>query len=119
MCEEIRREVFKETNGCTVSIGCSDSLVLARLALKMGKPNGYNITFRNNIFEQFWSNFKLNDLPGVGYSVLSKLESTFNNPSSLSDLRKRYTLDTLKASVGSKLGMKIHLALQGQDDDES
>ncbi|QID85687.1 deoxycytidyl transferase [Saccharomyces pastorianus] len=119
MCKEIRREVFKETNGCTVSIGCSDSLMLAKLTLKMGKPNGYNITFRNDISEQFWSNFKLDDLPGVGYSVLSKLESTFNNPSFLSDLRKRYTLDSLKASVGSRLGMKIHLALQGQDDEES
>ncbi|CAI4815761.1 BAP_1a_G0052170.mRNA.1.CDS.1 [Saccharomyces cerevisiae] len=119
LCEEIRQEIFQGTNGCTVSIGCSDSLVLARLALKMAKPNGYNITFKSNLSEEFWSSFKLDDLPGVGHSTLSRLESTFDSPHSLNDLRKRYTLDALKASVGSKLGMKIHLALQGQDDEES
>ncbi|CAI4052362.1 deoxycytidyl transferase SKDI_15G4820 [Saccharomyces kudriavzevii IFO 1802] len=119
LCEEIRHEVFQKTSGCTVSIGCSDSLVLARLALKMSKPNGHSITFKSDISEKFWSNFKLDDLPGVGRSILSKLESTFDSPPSLNALRKRYTLDSLKASVGSKLGMKIHLALQGQDDEES
>ncbi|QHS76421.1 deoxycytidyl transferase [Saccharomyces paradoxus] len=119
LCEEIRQEVFQGTDGCTVSIGCSDSLVLARLALKVAKPNGYNITFKSDLSEKFWCNFKLDDLPGVGRSILSRLESTFHSPHSLNDLRKRYTLDTLKASVGSKLGMKIHLALQGQDDEES
>ncbi|EJS41530.1 rev1p [Saccharomyces arboricola H-6] len=119
LCEKIRQEIFQETNGCTVSIGCSDSLVLARLALKLAKPNGHNITFKSDVSEKFWSSFKLDDLPGVGNSIVSRLESTFNNPRSLNDLKKRYTLDSLKANVGSKLGMKIYLALQGQDDEES
>lgn len=126
ICQELRSEICEATRGCNVSIGCSNTLVLARLNLKLGKPNGYHILNQDELTkdETFWnsflSKFKIDDLPGVGYSTLSKL----TNSQPLDNLLqlKQYTqnsLPLLQNYVGDKLGNKLFLSLQGKDDQES
>lgn len=127
LCINIRKLMFENTGGCTVSIGCGNSLILARLALKKAKPNGYYITNRDQLRtsqkdqDNFFNSFSLKDLPGVGRSIVSKLQATYNNskPMTLVQLKKSATLDTLKAAIGVSLGTKIHLALEGLDNEES
>lgn len=125
ICETIRTAIYNATGGCTVSVGCSDSLVLARLALKVGKPNGYFIIDKaiENISEDlsFWSKFKTTDLPGVGYSILHKLQDYYSlgRSSTLAQLQSISNIDSLKSCLGIKTGLKLGLALKGKDDDES
>lgn len=120
ICRRIREEVCNATNGCTVSIGCANSLVLARLALKRGKPDGYMIVADvDELDDTFWSTLKIDDLPGVGYSLAYRISEYSHPPiEDLSGL-KQMTLDSLQRCVGDKMGNKIYLAVRGKDDDES
>ncbi|CCF57510.1 hypothetical protein KAFR_0C05190 [Kazachstania africana CBS 2517] len=120
LCETVREIVFRETGGCTVSVGCANSLVMARLALKKAKPNGYFIVDKELISDDnFWSCFRIDDLPGVGYSTVYKIKENFDSIENLRDLKYNVTLNQLKSKVGIKLSEKIFLALDGKDDDES
>ncbi|KAL3229698.1 DNA repair protein REV1 [Nakaseomyces bracarensis] len=127
LCMRIRKLISETTGGCTVSIGCASSLILARLALKKAKPNGYYITNKELLQssqdkqDEFFGSFALKDLPGVGRAIVSKLQATFNNskPMSLIDLKKCATMDTLKSAIGVNLGTKIYRALEGLDNEES
>ncbi|GAV48782.1 hypothetical protein ZYGR_0N01870 [Zygosaccharomyces rouxii] len=119
ICQRIREHVSSVTNGCTVSIGCANSLVLARLALKWSKPNGYRIVNCDELDATFWSNLKIDDLPGVGRSLAYKISEYSNPPiGNLCELRQM-TLDSLQRCVGEKMGNKIYLAVRGKDDEES
>ncbi|GAV53695.1 hypothetical protein ZYGR_0AK01970 [Zygosaccharomyces rouxii] len=119
ICQRIRENVSKVTNGCTVSIGCANSLVLARLALKHGKPDGYQIVNCHELDDTFWSHLKIDDLPGVGRSLAYKIsEYTYPPIGNLSELRQM-ELDSLQRCVGEKIGNKIYLAVRGKDDEES
>lgn len=123
ICQEIRKRIFHATDGCTVSIGCAPSLVLARLALKLAKPNGYHIITDDEIANRakFWQNFNFDDLPGVGRSTVFKLKDYFEGSKNLQDLKKnpRFNLENMKSCIGDKIGTKIFLNLIGKDDDES
>lgn len=126
LCEMIRQKIKTQTNGCTISIGMANSLVLARLALRKAKPNGYFICSNQEEDDDddytdndFWSFFKIDDLPGVGRSTVQKIKETFKKIENLNDLRKLTTLDTLKNCLGNKLGTKIYLGIHGKDDEES
>ncbi|SMN20726.1 similar to Saccharomyces cerevisiae YOR346W REV1 Deoxycytidyl transferase [Maudiozyma saulgeensis] len=126
LCNAVRQRIKHETSGCIVSIGVSDSLVLARLALKMAKPNGV-FMFDNdnesqdlNDMNQFWGSFKLDDLPGVGRSTLKKLRYKYPKVKTLQDLRQTcQDIISLQSILGNKLGEKVYLALRGEDDEES
>ncbi|CAL9736988.1 DNA repair protein Rev1p [Monosporozyma servazzii] len=119
LCTNIRAKIFELTQGCIVSIGIGHSQVSARLALKLAKPDGVYINF-NNLDDNLLSNLQVADLPGVGPTILHKLHETHPDIITLSQLLQHFpTLDSLKQFWGNKLGHKIFLALQGQDDDES
>ena len=122
VCREVQERVFQSTDGCNVSIGCAPSLVLARLALRLGKPNGYYvITDADAAGSTFWSKFQLGDLPGIGGSSAQKLRNEFgaSNLQTLEDLRQVATPERLKRCLGPKLGERVNLALYGKDDPES
>ena len=122
VCREVRERVFESTDGCNVSIGCAPSLVLARLALRLGKPNGYYvITDADTAGSAFWSKFQLGDLPGIGGSSAQKLRNEFGADSlqNLEGLRRVATPERLKKCLGPKLGERVSLALCGKDDLES
>lgn len=127
ICQDVRFQIWQKTGGCTVSIGCADSLVLSRLNLKLAKPNGYRILTQHQLTkdEPFWddylSKFSVDDLPGVGYSIKSKLRADGRELENLLQLKQYYqnSLPLLQKCVGKKTGNKIVSFLQGQDDQES
>lgn len=127
ICRDIRSQIWEKTKGCTVSVGCSDSLVLSRLMLKMAKPNGYQILTQQQLTndEKFWDSFlakfSIDDLPGVGYSIVSKLRSDNPQLDNLLQLKQYYhnSLPMLQKCIGKKTGNKIFSFLQGKDDQES
>lgn len=123
LSSHIRQQVHNRTGGCTVSIGCSNTLVMARLLLKLAKPDGYKI-MRNDvnlIDHSFWSNFKVSDLPGFGKSIISKLNKEYGkiiiNLQELIDLKPSSAY--LQTILGQKVGSKLFLYLQGKDDEDS
>ncbi|CEP64853.1 deoxycytidyl transferase LALA0_S14e00760g [Lachancea lanzarotensis] len=124
--QTIRQQVFDATNGCTVSIGCGPSLVSARLALKDAKPNGkrviMNLTNETEL-DNFQAKFPLNDLPGVGFSIVHKIrQQLFPDASTtptIGDLKAKSTLKSLTSILGTKTGRKIHLFLSAKDDEEN
>lgn len=119
ICRGIRENVSNVTNGCTVSIGCGGSLVLARLALKRSKPDGYQIVDCDGLDDVFWSHLKIEDLPGVGHSLACKIsEYSYPPIGNLLELRQM-AQDSLRRCVGEKMGNKIYLAVRGKDDEES
>lgn len=127
ICRDVRSQIWEKTKGCTVSIGCSDFLVLSRLNLKLAKPNGYRVLTQDQLTkdEQFWDDFlakfSIDDLPGVGYSIVSKLRADNPELDNLLQLKQYYhnSLPLLQKCVGKKTGNKIFSFLQGKDDQES
>ena len=122
LCQDIRNRVFELTQGCTVSIGVGYSQLQARLALKLAKPDGIHININAVDFfdDTFMSNIEVSDLPGLGSSMLNKLHSVDPSIKTLLQLSKKFpTLDSLRGIFGNKLGMKVFLALQGKDDEET
>lgn len=126
ICQELRQEIFRLT-GCTVSIGCSNTLILSRLNLRKAKPDNFYILFREELDDLYFSDLSLTDLPGIGYSTLSKLNS-INEGSrrfeSLLQLKQTLYSSTnfvqlSNSRIGNKLTSKILLAIAGKDDDES
>ncbi|QLL34098.1 hypothetical protein HG536_0F04240 [Torulaspora globosa] len=127
ICRELRSEIWKRTGGCTVSIGCSNTLVLARLNLKIAKPNGYHILTQQQLVENeadwhsYLGKFQIDDLPGIGYSIVSKLRSLRQHLNNLLQLKQYFhnSLPLLQKCVGKKTGSKILMYLHGKDDEES
>lgn len=122
ICVKVRTRIFENTGGCTVSVGCADSLILARLALKKAKPNGYYLVDEYVVDDEdiFWKNFSLNDIRGVGRNIQRKLQDKFPGFHNLSDYRvNAVTENTLRGVLGNKMGIKIFKALYGKDDEES
>lgn len=127
ICRELRAEICTRTQGCTVSVGCSNTLVLARLNLKLAKPNGYRILTQQQLvaneqeWDEFLAKFKIDDLPGIGYSIVSKLKGERQQLDNLLQLKQYFyhSLPLLQKSVGKKTGSKIFMSLQGNDDEES
>ncbi|CAL9731504.1 DNA repair protein Rev1p [Monosporozyma unispora] len=124
LCKDIRDKIFELTQGCIVSIGVGYSQVSARLALKLAKPDGVYIDINNNNHhdndEDFLTKIELRDLPGLGPTMQHKLHDFYPNIKTLSQLLHQFpTIDSLRQMFGNKLGLKMYLTLQGQDDDES
>lgn len=128
-CEQIaykiRQDVSTATNGCTVSIGCGRSLVLARLALKKAKPDGQWIVMESqqDAIDEFVSEFPLQDLPGVGISIVEKIQQhilpNLKTSPTIGDVKRGSTLQLLSAKLGTKTGQKLHSYLSGRDDEEN
>lgn len=115
LCTKIRKEVFELTK-CSVSIGVSRNVLLAKLALKNAKPNG-QFHLVNNIQEHL-KKVRVRDLPGVGHSVKEKLllemPSIIDEPL-IEDLL-RYEKSNLMKIFGSKTGAKLYEYARGEDD---
>lgn len=128
-CSEIARTirdcVHNATGGCTVSIGCAESLVLARLALKRAKPDGFSVIIDKDPrgIDDFISDFHLQDLPGIGYSIIEKIRQQVlpvdTKSLTLGLLKSKASQQLLVNKLGSKTGAKINLFLSGKDDEES
>ena len=112
LCSLIRKHVFQLTK-CSVSIGASFNVLLAKLAIKRAKPNGQ--FFLHNDIEKELFEVPIKDLPGFGKGILEKLEPEINktNPKILDIInlpRSRLIL-----LVGEKTGTKLHEYARGID----
>ena len=114
LATRLRLQILRRT-GCTVSAGIGPSLVLARLSLRLAKPDGVYVC-PEQPRDSFYAQFTARDLPGVGSSALAKLQGPDTD---LSKLRHSTTLPSLQSLLGAKLGSKVWLGLHGQDDPES
>ncbi|KAJ3082918.1 deoxycytidyl transferase [Quaeritorhiza haematococci] len=114
LAESIRARVAAATGGCTASIGISHNILLARMATKRAKPNGVHFIARSEALS-FLSSVPVDDLPGVGWSLTSKLRAPPLNIETCSDLRTRTTLGSLQKLLGTKTGLMLYNYARGID----
>ncbi|EDK40568.2 hypothetical protein PGUG_04666 [Meyerozyma guilliermondii ATCC 6260] len=109
----IRERVYELTS-CPVSVGASYNVLLAKLALRKAKPDGQFQLFDN--VEQFLTDIKVNDLPGVGYSHSEKLQEIMNTSSipTAGEVRQ-LSLTKLINVLGEKTGQKLYNYARGID----
>lgn len=108
------REKVLELTKCQVSVGASYNVFLAKLALRKAKPNGQFQVFHE--VDDFLSDIKVNDLPGVGHSHLEKLQEMMKISStpSVREL-KQFSLTKLINTLGEKTGEKLYNYARGID----
>lgn len=114
LCQEIRQDIFDLTH-CSVSIGVSTNILLAKLALRHAKPDGFFILDKD--IEKFLDPISIKNLPGVGYSIVQKLilEFKLSNDPSIEELR-RIPKERLMNVLGAKTGAKLYNYSRAIDD---
>ncbi|CAK7917172.1 DNA repair protein Rev1p [[Candida] anglica] len=116
LATKLRSDIFSKTS-CTVSVGASKNVLLAKLSLRRAKPNGQYYLHEN--FEEFLENIPARNLPGIGGSIQRKLTAAIgadvNHVPLISDLRK-LSLMKLKSIFGEKTGIKLFNYARGIDD---
>ncbi|KAJ5832919.1 hypothetical protein N7474_001230 [Penicillium riverlandense] len=105
------RDSIKEKTGCAVSVGIGGNILLAKVALRKAKPAGQFQLKPDDILE-FIGNLTVQDLPGVGHSLGSKLEEL--GIKLVRDIRET-PKDKLVSSLGPKTGVKMHEYARGID----
>lgn len=116
LCQEIRKDIHELTK-CTVSVGASKNVLLAKLATKEAKPNGFFHLHKD--IEEHLEGCKLMDLPNVGWHISEKLANELRldvNPKELmiKDV-KSLTQKRLTDVLGEKLGRKVFELCRGID----
>lgn len=113
--QKIRKDVFDLTN-CSISVGASHNVLLAKLALRKAKPNG-QFYLHDNINE-FLDKIAVKDLPGIGHSIkhklLEELKDIPNNEPLISDIKPLSEL-RLTNTFGMKTGTKLYRYARGLD----
>lgn len=107
----LRQEIFEKTR-CTASAGLGPNILVARLATHKAKPNGQFLV-RNKQINDFIKDQTLKNLPGVGRSMMYKLEHL--HAKTCGDLQ-RHSLSTLKQEFGPKTGQLLFDYCRGKDD---
>ncbi len=111
--QALRAEVQEKT-GCNVSAGISHNMLLARMATRLAKPNGQFYLPRESL-QDFLSPQPVHDLPGVGYSLSTKLRDM--RVETCSQL-KSIPLSKLQAEFGTKTGRMLYDYSRGMDSRE-
>ncbi|PWY78191.1 DNA repair protein [Aspergillus heteromorphus CBS 117.55] len=108
---ESLRETVKKASGCAVSVGIGGNILLAKVALRKAKPAG-QFQLKPDAVLEFIGNLTVRDLPGVGYSLGTKLEQL-----GVTLVKDAWELprDRLAASLGPKTGVKIWEYARGID----
>ncbi|ANZ75463.1 BA75_02381T0 [Komagataella pastoris] len=118
ICEKLRNNIYVLT-GCTVSIGASYNVLLAKLCLRKAKPNGVFFFFQPNDVGNFLKNIPVKQLPGIGHKIEDRLANHLNKGSkeivTISDLNS-VSRDTMVKFFGIKTGTKLFDYCQGLDD---
>ncbi|KAI9306011.1 hypothetical protein BJ944DRAFT_248566 [Cunninghamella echinulata] len=106
------RDDIRQQTGCETSIGIGSNILLARLSTKKAKPCGQYYCKPEEI-DEFLSNQKVTDLPGVGYAMSSKFKDL--NVDTVGDLKK-ITLATLTSKFGLRTGQLFFNYARGIDE---
>jgi DNA repair protein REV1 len=103
--------IFSKTGGCCASIGIGNNMLMARLATNRAKPN--NVYFvDNDEIGEFMEEFPIRSLPGIGFSIETKLNE--QGLKFCGELRN-VALKTIQKHVGDKNGLKLYDYCRGVD----
>ncbi|KAI9758035.1 MAG: deoxycytidyl transferase [Lichina confinis] len=108
------RRTIHERTGCTVSVGIGGNILLAKLALRKAKPAGLFLLEPENVLD-FLAELNVQSLPGVSYSIGSKLEE--HGIKLVKDVRA-LSKEKLMSILGPKTGEKLHQYSRGIDGTE-
>lgn len=111
--QNIRNHV-KEQTGCAVSVGIGGNILLAKVALRKAKPAGQHQIKPDEVLD-FLADLPVQDLPGVAYSLASKLEEL--GVKLVKDIRD-LTKERLMTVMGPKTGDKLYNYARGIDRSE-
>lgn len=106
----LRQEVEEKTK-CTVSAGISHNMLLARLATRKAKPNGQYFLAEDEV-KEYLADHPVGKLPGIGYSMKSRLESL--GVTTCGQLLE-IPLTKLKEEFGTKTGEMLYYFARGID----
>lgn len=97
------RDSVKATAGCAVSVGIGGNILLAKVALRKAKPAG-QFQLKPEAVLDFIGNLTLQDLPGVGSSLGTKMEELgVKLVKDIRELSREKLLSTLGPKTGTKL----------------
>lgn len=108
------REKIKAKTGCAVSIGIGGNILQAKIALRKGKPAGQFQLKPEHVLDVIGS-LKVEELPGVSYSIGGKLEELGINY--VKDIRD-VSRERLASALGPKTGEKLADYSRGIDGTE-
>lgn len=110
LATELRGRI-KEKTGCNVSVGIGGNILLAKVALRRAKPAGQYQILPEEVLE-FLGELKVEDLPGVAYSIGGKLEEM--GIKLVKDIRET-SKERLVSALGPKTGEKLWEYSRGID----
>ncbi|KAI0022264.1 impB/mucB/samB family protein [Xylariomycetidae sp. FL0641] len=97
------RDQIKVKTGCAVSVGIGGNILLAKVALRKAKPAGQYQIKPEEVLE-FLGTLKVDDLPGVAYSIAGKLEEIgIKYVNDIRQTSKERLINTLGPKTGEKL----------------
>lgn len=105
------RDRIKEKTDCHVSVGIGGNILLAKVALRKAKPAGQYQIKPEEVLD-FLGELKVEDLPGVAYSIGAKLEEL--GIKFVKDIRQT-SKERLVSSLGPKTGEKLWEYSRGID----
>lgn len=108
------REKVKDKTGCHVSVGIGGNILQAKVALRKAKPAGQYQLKPEEVLEII-GELKVEDLPGVAYSIRGKLEEI--SVRFVKDLRE-LSRERLSSVLGPKTGEKLRDYARGIDKTE-
>ncbi|KAL6230799.1 hypothetical protein BDW75DRAFT_58201 [Aspergillus navahoensis] len=110
IAEQLRAAVKSET-GCAVSVGIGGNVLQAKVALRKAKPAG-QFQLKPDAVLDFIGELPVQSLPGVGYSLSTKLEDL--GVKIVKDIRD-LSREKLSSSLGLKTGAKLWDYARGID----
>ncbi|GAB1310912.1 deoxycytidyl transferase [Madurella fahalii] len=110
IASNLRAEIKKKTD-CHVSVGIGGNVLLAKIALRKAKPAGQHQIRPEEVLD-ILSDLKVEDLPGVAYSIGGKLEEI--GVKLVKDIRQT-SKERLVSILGPKTGEKLWDYARGID----
>lgn len=105
------RQQIKQRTGCHVSVGLGANILLAKVALRKAKPAGQYQIKPEDVLD-ILGELKVDDLPGVAYSISGKLEEI--GVKLVKDIRD-VSKERLTSVLGPKTGEKLWEYSRGID----
>ncbi|GFR48077.1 hypothetical protein Agub_g9915, partial [Astrephomene gubernaculifera] len=111
LASRLRAEIAHKT-ACTASAGIGPNMLVARLATKRAKPNGQFRVTRGSVLD-FMGDLNVDQLPGVGWSLSSKLQTL-----GITSVRQLWATSRtlLQRQLGAKLGADLWAHAHGVDE---
>ncbi|KAL3492232.1 hypothetical protein BJX62DRAFT_203460 [Aspergillus germanicus] len=108
---EALRATVKGDTGCAVSVGIGGNILQAKVALRKAKPAG-QFQLKPDAVLDFIAELPVQNLPGVGYSLSSKMEEL--GVKLVKDIRE-LSREKLTSALGPKTGIKLWDYARGID----